>query len=537
MIKVLIVDDEVMFRIGVKSCINWSEYGYELIGEAADGKQALEIIEEFKPDIVFTDIKMPEMDGLELTRNIVKDFPGIRVVILSCYNDFEYVKEALRLGARDYILKLSLKPSDLIELLIKMKDTINKERSVIQQESAFKQEFNININKLKEELLRKLIFEEYSLLRGEFEQKVKSLGLKIQFEHNYVIVIKVDDYLKAIKVIKDESLFQFAFINISNEIINKSLTGEVAALQKGVFICIVSMRGNNEEENRVGINRVIRDINASTKKYLNYSISAGASKSYGDINMLGIIFEEATVALDKGFYEGKEFFDYYKAENETINTNISIELETESKLIEALETSNREYAAKVVGQIFSKLHTNLSPAVVRATFKEIVYILNRAIKRYDGNLFEYAEEDLLEKIDRMDTLEAIKAWMNDFLDFTLEYINKLKSSSFRNEVTKVLDYIKSNIVQNISLKDAAKIANMSEKYFCILFKKETGKNFVDYVNNLKVERAKGLLKNRDVRTYEVAQQLGFENEGYFSKIFKKYSGFTPQEYRKSYFPQ
>ena len=536
MIKVLIVDDEVMFRIGVKSCINWNEYGYELIGEAADGKQALEIIRGNKPDIVFTDIKMPGMDGLELTRNIMRDFPDIRVVILSCYNDFEYVKEALRLGARDYILKLSMKPSDLIELLIKMRDVINKEKRVMQQENAFKQEFNININKLKEEFIRKLLYENNNILREEFEQKVKNLGLKIQYDHNYVILIKVDDYLNAINVIKDESLFQFAFINISNEIVNSNLTGEVAAIQKGVFICIVSMGGSNEEENRIGINRLIRDINASTKKYLNYSISTGASKSCGDIKEFKILLKEATSALDKGFYEGKEFFDYYREENETLDTKLSIDLEIESKLIEAIETSNRDDAAKALEQIFFKVHTKLAPAVVRTIFKEIIYILNRAIKRYDGNLFEYAEEDPAEKIDRMDTLETIKIWMEDFLDFTLEYINKLKSSSFRNEVSKVMDHIKSNIAQSISLKDAAKIANMSEKYFCLLFKKETGKNFVDYVNDLKIEKAKDLLKNREVRTYEVAQKLGYENEGYFSKIFKKYSGLTPQEYKKTFFP-
>lgn len=535
MIKVLIVDDEMMFRIGVKSCIDWNEYGYELVGEAANGKQALEMVGEFMPDIVFTDIKMPEMDGLELTRNIIKDFCGIRVIILSCYNDFEYVKEALKLGASDYILKLSMRPDDLIELLLKMRGTINEEKQRLQQESEFRQEYVSNIHKLKEEFLKGLIYGEYLLNDEEFEKKVRNLGLKLRFNNNRMIIIKIDDYANALKVIKDEALFQFAFVNISNEILNRDFCGEVVPIQNGVFACIISMNDSSEEAAE-RISQLIQDINSSTKKYLNYSVSAGVSQNCGDITQIRQIFEEASDALDMVFYGGKEFLGFYRVEKEILNASITVDLETESKFIEALESDNREAAFAILNQICRNIDSKFLPSVVRAIFKEIVYILNRAVKRFGGNLFEYADEDPIKKIDGMDYLESIKLWMNDFLDYTLEYIRKLRGSTFRNEIMKVLDHIKLNIAGNISLKEAAQIAHISEKYFCFLFKKETGKNYIDYINDLKVERAKELLKNREIKSYEVAQQLGFENESYFSKIFKRYSGFSPHEYRRIYFP-
>ncbi len=537
MIKALIVDDEVMFRIGVKSCINWNDHGYELIGEAADGKQALEIIKEQRPDIVFTDIKMPVMDGLELTRNITRDFAGIRVVILSCYNDFQYVKEALKLGAKDYILKLSMKPSDLVELLDKMRDAIEEEKRVWQQTCAIRQEFNTNIDKLKEELLKKAILEAYNITRGEFSLKVKSLGLKINYDNNRVMAIKVVDYARALESIKDETLFHFAFINMAGEIINRSLGGEVIQLWRGEFICIVNSTGSDEQENRIMLARIIRDINSSMRKYLNFSVYGGASGHTGQISDINMLYKEAVSAMDKGFYEGEGFFGFYSSGHENINSKINIGLEVESKLIDAVETANREEAFQILEQIFSGVTGRTASSDVRGAFKEILYILNRAVKRYGGSIFEYSDRDAAEEIDSLDTFKAMKAWMRDFLEFVLDYVRRLKDSSVRAEVMLVVDYIKSHMSRSISLKDAARIANMSEKYFCILFKKEMGKNFIDYVNDAKVERAKEFLKNRETKTYEVAQRLGFENEGYFSKIFKRYSGCTPQEYRRVYTSQ
>jgi len=535
MIKVLIVDDEVMFRIGVKSCIKWNNYGYELIGEAENGEQALQIIKTKKPDIVFTDIKMPVMDGLELTKAIVRDYPGIIVVILSCYNDFEYVKEALKLGARDYILKLSMKPDDLVELLLKFKEMIVRQKLEKEQEDAIRQEFNVNINKLKEEFLKRILFEKNNLAPVEFDKKAEVLGLRIRYNSNFVILIMIDDYLNALEVIKDERLFEFAFINIANEITNKYAAGEVIRIKDRLFACIASIENCSKGESSNIIAKIIRDINLSTKKYLNYTISAGSSSNSGNINEIHKLYSEASAALDKGFYYGNEYFGYYAERCKNVDLNYSIDLETEGKLMHALETNNIKEVIELLHLIFKCFNDDYPPEHVRAVAKEIIYIFNRSLKNYGGNLFNIFNENPMNIINNANTMRTIQSWFEGFAESVVHKINELKGNYFRGEIIKVVDYIKANMHKSISLKDAARIANMSEKYFCVLFKKETGKNFVDYVNDEKVNRAKELLKNPDIKIYEVAQLAGFTNEGYFSKIFKKYSGYTPQEYKKNFF--
>ena len=156
MIKVLIVDDEILIRVGIKSCINWESNGYEIIGLAADGNQALEIIKSQMPDIVLTDIKMPNLDGLELIEEIKKQYPNIRIIVLSCYNEFDFIRTAMKLGADDYILKLSMEPQDLLKVLNNTKKEIEKNQKAIARENDNKREIKIDRNFLKEDLYKGL---------------------------------------------------------------------------------------------------------------------------------------------------------------------------------------------------------------------------------------------------------------------------------------------------------------------------------------------------------------------------------------------
>lgn len=156
MTKVLIVDDEVLVRVGIKSSIAWQEYGFELVGEASNGIDALEIIREQNPDILITDIKMPKMDDIELLKELEKAGSPIQSVVLSFYNEFEYVREAMKHGAKDYILKLSMEPKELLEILLKIKENLmmNSQKPV-----SVGQELSVNLEELKNQFFHKLLNE------------------------------------------------------------------------------------------------------------------------------------------------------------------------------------------------------------------------------------------------------------------------------------------------------------------------------------------------------------------------------------------
>lgn len=539
MVRVLIVDDEMMFRIGVKSCVNWNEYGCELVGEAADGRQALEMITELRPDLVFTDIKMPVMDGLELTRHLMKEYPLIKVIILSCYNDFEYVKEALQLGARDYIHKLSLKPSDLIELVTKMKELIEKEQQVQAEENLIQQEFLVNIGRIKESFLREALTDFSKIGPDLFRQKAERLGLRISYDHNVLAVLSPDDARVRIgkKSLQDRerNLFNSAFINLAGDIINSKGAGEVIAYESNVFIVIFSLANSCEDPSLKGAIKLIQEINTAAKKFFNTSLSAGISLTQGTLNQASQMVTEGLEALTGRFYEGQEYIEVFNPQKQYSQKPFKLDITVENRLQNAIEIDAPEAASEIITAILQELKgaDGLHPLMVRNTFKEIIYTLNRAARTFGGDLAEFAEEDPFEQIDQLGTFQEIEAWLGGFLALTIEYIENLKSSRYRDEVTRVINYLKSNIARNLSLREASQIANMSEKYFCLVFKKETGKNYVEYVSELKTEAARNLLINPDLKTYEVAQQLGFENESYFSKTFKKYTGLAPNEYRKN----
>jgi two-component system response regulator YesN len=535
MIKVLIVDDEIIFRIGIKSCINWGEHGFNIIGEAGNGVQALDMMAKHKPDVVFTDIKMPVMDGLELTRQIFANYPNTIVVILSCYNDFEYVKEALKLGAMDYILKLSMEPSDLEELIINLKRTIEEKRKSEYKESVIKQEFYSNLEAMKEIFLKRLIFEEQAISYEELTVKIESLGLRIIPENNVVVVLKLNDYKDVVNKVGDENLLKFGVMNIVGEILNRRFRGEVFYYQKEFFICIVGiLEEHGSQIWRESLSCVLKDIASSIKTYLSLTVSAGVSSNYGKLSDLKKLYEEAFSALDMCFYSGKGSIEFYHNSLNYMGNQSGLCLQNEIKIEESMEMLDTESVIKYIEETTENFKATccIHPSKVKETYKEILFILNRAAKRYGGDIGEIGPGNPYDTVDQIDTLIELDEWLRCFVHEVLDYIKKLKSQLYRYEVSKVLDYIKINIHRNIDLKEASRVANMSPKYFCQVFKKEIGKNFVDYVSELKIELAKEMLKDRNAKIREIAYELGFLNEGYFSRIFKRYTGMPPQEYRK-----
>lgn len=523
--KVLIVDDEILIRVGIKSCIDWEANGFEVAGLAEDGVQAFEMIKDLQPDIVLTDIKMPNMDGLELIEKIKEQYPHIRVMVLSCYNELDFIKKAMKLGADDYILKLSMQPDDLLAALNGIKKTVSEKQ----------RDITINRSFMKEELYKRVI--DRSLHGGQLVGELKKLGTDISFASTSLICAGIDDYSNASvrSRLEDKYLLKFSVINIIEEILSNYCKGDIAEIEKGKFLIIFDLR-DHKGDYRKSIREFFYSTNNALKNYLNITISFGVSDLWKNKDNFNTRYAQASRALEQRFFSGRESLLFYDGSMDLSDKPVLLNFVDEKLLVSCLENLDEDRARKVITSFFHEIQSKKEyhPSKVRKAAVEIYHSFLKVAKKFEfEEEFEVIEtEDCDNPIDMLmkaETISDISGWFSSLVGKFVGCLSNKRLSAEHPEIIKLKRYMADHVYEDITLDKAAKITNMNRSYLSSLFKKETGESFTDYFNRLKMEEAKELIQRYGLRTGEVAYRLGFNNESYFSKLFKKYVGVNPSK--------
>ncbi|MDE6974432.1 MAG: response regulator [Lachnospiraceae bacterium] len=399
--KVLIVEDEVLVREGLKSVIGWDKLGMEVVGDAANGRQALEIYERERPDIVLTDIRMPVMDGLELIARIREEDKKTGIVILTCYEEFGYLQEALRMGVSDYILKLKMKPAEIEAAMAKVKKKLDEdEENGAGPDGA--EEFRLQ---KEEELKRYIFYHQVSI--GFFRSRMERLNLAVKEKDMVLLRVVIQRYEKArLKIMDDRGmLIRFVILNTTEEIMEKYGGGETIQEGPDCFLLFMNVVNDPKDEDS-WMEKMQKEISHVLSNFMGVRTVWGVSS----------VFQSFTELPDK--YQ-----------------------------------------------------------------------------------------------------ECCQKMQDKRVDLSVEIFEAVR-------------YIEENLTQRLTLNQVASSINLSPNYLSSLFKKELGVGFVDYITEKRVERAKELLENTGLRTYEVAQQAGFVDESYFSKTFKRLTGKRPSAFRK-----
>lgn len=534
MYKMVIVDDEMLVRIGIKTIIPWEEHGFVVAGEASDGKQAIELCKKILPDIVLADIKMPHMDGLEFFREARKLIPDLKVVILSCYDDFSYVREALKLGASDYILKPTMSPKYLLEVMYNLRKQIDEEKSAISEVSSLRTQVEKSRNLLKDDLLRDLIFNN-NFSDSEAEIKLKEFNLSLSRQNLYIHILKVDNLavLKNYNTEYDKSILFLSISNIISEILVNYPNVETLSNESREFIFIVSFtREVCEEKIHSQINSFCSKLHSLIIKYLNVTVSIGVSRMHTGFANLEKAYLEAEHAMENRFYTGSGRTNFYE-ENFVIEKSINITTMIESLPIQkAIETGNPNLLNADIDKIFS----TLKACSIGKARQMCIHLLFHISREY--SLLFLDTQKIVDKYDsygmilQLDTLDSIIELMHKVIrDFTKQSGQICDCSSI---VNKARLFVKQYYSEDISLKRISDYLNISKNYFCQLFKNETGENFISYLNRFRVEKAKELIIKEDFKTYEIAEKVGIPNARHFSNLFKIITGQLPTEYRRKY---
>lgn len=525
MLKLLIVDDEILVRLALKSSINWESNGFKLIGEAENGLDALNYIEKFKPDIVLTDISMPHMNGIELIKHIKEKYPQIEVIILSCHNDFDFVREGMKLGAVDYILKLSMKLEDLIEVLNKVKEKINLNTLFSNDEILVKSQDEERLN-----FVLKLLNNNFESIEVLYEQ-AKQFEFPIKNKYYLAVILQKDKKNKN-QVFKQSPLTNI-IDNIIKDVMSSYNMGIMIPFEEGKYLYIFSFGTISiYNENISKIENLCKKTITLINKFVQIESSCGIGGIVKGFENLKLSYEQAYEELKMNFYTGKSSINIYDKSHEEI---IFIEDMQSYKIlintINILDINN--FKTNFINWLLSLNNTYNDMQVVKKYIHKIILSLENNIKYLGLN------EKYTKSTQKAYILIQEQYYLNEIIETIAECIDEFVQDTkldeifiYRREVMLAKEYIQNHYYEEIKISTISKYINMNSDYFSHIFKKETTINFTDYLNKVRIEKAKEYMKTKKYKIYEIAHKVGYSNESYFVKKFKEETGFKPMEYIK-----
>ncbi|PKG25267.1 response regulator [Niallia nealsonii] len=523
--KVLLVDDEEMIRNGIYEAIDWGKLGMEVIGQAEDGEEALQIFQELEPQLILTDIKMPFMDGLELVEKVKRLSADTYIIIISGYDEFQYAQKAVKLGANDFILK----PIDLDyleQLLVKIKMDDEQKKMKALEENTLKERAVQSLTVLKADFFKELIFRK--LTDEQVKEKIQELWTGNIFAYNSVMIIQLDESDKDNQAVYP--LFHFV-----KERMAKEQSQHFVEMNKNeLVICLL---GENEFVVNNRMKMIMNTIRSFQVQYAAYSFTIALGTVYSSLASLPDSYEEALEALGYKFILGNNQNIFYEKIKEKKENQASIIKNIDQEIIYSIDFTDKENIKVEVTRLFSNIKSAgrdsylYSQLIVSSIYMSSIQTLNEV----GGNMGEIFEDPMkeLKQISKSHTIEDALHQLLTSLYKIADYVNKRGGGKIPNLIDKAKRYMTQNFqTPSLSLDDAASHINVSNSYFSIIFKQETGYTFVDYLTLLRMEKAKYLLKASSYRTYEISELVGYNNSTYFSTLFKRQFGCSPSEYRK-----
>lgn len=513
--KVLIVEDEVLVRGGLKSVIGWERLGMEIVGDAANGKQALEIYERSKPDIILTDIKMPVMDGLELIARIRETDSNTKIVILTCYEEFGYLQEAMRMGVSDYISKLKMKPAEIEASMEKIKREL-EEREDTQSSSRTEKTLQ------KEEILKQYIFY-HQIPIDIFRARVEELHLSVHEGDIVLCRMILRRYEKVQSKISDAQgmLIRFLIMNMAGEIIKNYGKGEIIQEKEDGYLFLINV-DRGEENNFRTLTYMLNEISRTLSGYMGSQVLWGISRIYQSWDKLPLMYQECCTALQYTYFERGIIFRYSPVRLKEAADRM---LDDTAGVLEGggeFWREETEYVLKQLNEYITEgglTKENAESALIRSLYR---------CREKVGQTFQ--EDMLMEAVKDIRESDTFSDAAHIYTECCRKAVEQQRLLSV--EIYEAVRYIEEHLAEKLTLNQVAFHIGLSPNYLSSLFKKELHISFVDYITESRVKRAKELLMETDLKTHQVAEITGFADDSYFSKTFKKITGKLPSSFRK-----
>ena len=532
-IKVFLVEDEMVIRRGIKNSIDWEKEGYIFCGEASDGELAYPMIIK---DILITDIRMPFMDGLELCKLVKEELPNIKILILSGYDEFDYAKEAIRLGVTEYLLK-PISSGKLLEALNGVSESIRREKEDKDLVRKYMEEMRENTEHEKQKFFEQMIAGNLSMADALETGKKYEMNLSAGMYNLLLFRFTLGEENRKSGELLGEA--EYAIEKLTERL------EYVFEFQRGVEGWAFLLMADNEEQMSERVKELSKDLEEIMKNYSTIAYFGGIGQPVARLRELEESFREAERALAARFtMELNRIIsveDIRMAQNVDTLDDIEItsfgEIEkTRTMLEKFLNNGAEDEIDEFVDVYINELpEENLKSVLMRQYIIMDAYIVMMSfcekIEGIEGEMQAQSEE-LKNSMKTIQTLEEIKNYIRMLLKKIIGVRDTISGRRYSDIIEIAKDQIRKTYMSDeISLNTIAAEVGMSPSYFSSIFSKEMGKTFVEYLTEIRMDRAKELLMCSSMKTSEIGYEVGYKDPHYFSYIFKKTQNCTPKEFR------
>ncbi|KRE93354.1 hypothetical protein ASG89_07635 [Paenibacillus sp. Soil766] len=526
--SILIVDDETIFRKGIRLMITDMQSEWSVIDEATDGAEALDKIEELQPDLIITDIKMPRIDGIQLQYIVKERYPHISCVVMSGYNDFQYARESLRLGAKDYLMK-PFQREELYALLAKLQDEWLTEKKT-NKSNGLDQQVQ---NGMRQHMLAGLLTG--NVHHGE-EELLENVG--IQFPHAYIscLIAKLDrDSVTDERYYQlNPSLFSIYIQQFIQESLDVSFQGYVFIHHETEVVALI----NHEDVASINtdIERLTNRIRKEIRVQSNFTLTFGLGSPAKDLEYISKSYKEAGLALLYRLVIGgdrllsneivaemkMEKHDWHAADWHSLNQFVQegdlANVQQQASLY-VMKLCQQWKDPEIIHQQICKMLLHFYELAVNlAVVKQ--WLQNTDVKQVLVDIYSYSSsKELIERCQKL------------LGDLTVCIVNRQKKI-VTSPVEIVVRYVEEHYAESITLNTMADIVYLSPSYLSSLFKSKQGQSFIDFLTEKRIEKAKSLLLYSDEKIQVISDSTGFTNIRHFNRVFKTITNRTPSEFRE-----
>lgn len=534
MYKVLLVDDETLIREAISENIQWEEMGFSFMGACENGKQAMEAIEKEQPDLLLTDINMPFVDGMELTKFVYENYPDTKVIIISGFDEFEYAKNAVKYQVLEYILK-PITPMEFTETLLRVKKMFDERKESQRDMKKIRSAYVSNLPMVQGRYLHNLL--NGTVDYAKLDEKQEELRLNLSAGCYNTALVEGDSlepFTSQYANVKDE-LALFAVCNITAEIVASENCG--IAFQGTDEKTAILFMGDEEESLKIKMKQILPKIHQAMEEFLQIQVTIAVGKSVKRLEELPDSFAKTKSALEYKFMLGG---------NQTIEAEEYEEIRNSAKHIDIFEwasqmaTTIRTNKIEEISQKTEQFVEQVKLSYVNKN-RSFVYVQNLVLSVI--NLLELPEEledeiysqerNFMKQIYECENLDEIELRLRGTFRYICNLMSNQRDSYGKRQAMLALDYIEKNYADSsVTLNSVCTALAMSTSYFSSVFKNYTGETFIESLTKKRMEKAKILLEQGNLKTYEIAEAVGFSDAHYFSVAFKKTVGKTPTEYAR-----
>lgn len=524
MYRVLIVDDEVLVRVGLKTTIDWESMGFTIVGEATNGEQGYEKYQSLSPDVVFSDIKMPKKDGIWLVNEIRKNDQQTKVLMLTCYDDFSYVRQVLKAGADDYILKTEIEDEDLAELMKKLKDQLDANSDARHRRVHAEK----NMKAMKRAVMNDLIQARFRIDKKLMEQ-CKNCDFNLEYaRYGFASLKSSKPWLE-----NDASPYDLkaVLLNTLEDQFNKFQIDYMYQTQEDQIHLVICTHNEMIHDFR----KVFERVQTALEQYFDMTSHVIYSMSFKDLSEMFKHYQAFMKARELLFYDQEDVSLLQDASTTAFSEQGFLELKDRytNAFIEALGNQNSDVLGRLIDESSEKCSRDqIKPSAVRMFYANLVNESIQFLQKVMDASFDWrVYEGYSHRVSRANGLLQIKAEMRTFISVADELMTSCKGKQGQMIAQRALNYIESNYASQISLDDVARELNVSKHYLSHLFSKTFDENMSTCINRYRIEKAKILLLNSGVKVKDIYDKVGFSSPYYFSRVFKKVTGMSVMDYK------